>query len=346
MVQNANFQSQRCLPRSFVAKNAFFYPFLFLLSQENARAGFTFSTPYLYNGLTFAGDPTYVSCADNMTIGMLVDDRLCDDTRICVLGGTTTRDALFEANPRANLVERNSITDVYTGLISNFCNVIAGEQMVVAESVLRREGYLGRYGVGRLVHSKDPLALVTRDDDPIFSDFVNWVLTALIQAEEEGVSQRGLTNSQGGNRLKETSLFGEDYRQMFRDVIRTVGNYGEIYERNLELILPRPVPDLINNGNSALIYAFPFGNLANTPGAFPGSSTSLNAMNNNNALANGGRLSRIMNQGSLRCGITINQERPSELFAKVSQQPFSGMFDISNVCFFCNISFSNRPKVY
>ena len=262
-----------------------------------------------------------------MTIGMLVDDRQCEDTRICVVGGTTTRDALYEANPRANLVERNSIADVYTGLVSNFCNVIAGEQMVVAESVLRNEGYRGRYAIGRFTHSKDPLALVTREDDPVFSDFVNWVLMALMSAEEHGITKRGVESGQQSGRLIETRLFGDDYSKMFRNVIRTVGNYGEIYERNLELILPRPMPDLINKGNSPLIYAFPFGSLSNTPGVFQGSSTSLTGMNNQNMLTSGGRLERILNQGSLKCGININrdQSKQSDLFAKIGQMPYSGM---------------------
>ena len=47
----------------------------------------------------------------------------------------------------------------------------------------------------------------------------------------------------------------------FRNAVKDVGNYGEIYNRHLATLLPRPTPDSINRGNSGLIYAFPFSSL-------------------------------------------------------------------------------------
>ena len=37
--------------------------------------------------------------------------------------------------------------------------------------------------------SKDPLAAAVREDDPQWAEIVNWVMEALIQAEESGVTQ-------------------------------------------------------------------------------------------------------------------------------------------------------------
>ena len=45
----------------------------------------------------------------------------------------------------------------------------------------------------------------------------------------------------------------------FRSTIQTVGNYGEIYQRNLGAIVPRGGLNTLNSGKTGLMYAFPFG---------------------------------------------------------------------------------------
>lgn len=67
------------------------------------------------------------------------------------------------------------------------------------------------------------ISLVTRADDVLFSSFVNAVVTATINAEEDGVTQ---SNSE---KMPLIGLFGGELRWMLRDVIRYKGNYEEIY---------------------------------------------------------------------------------------------------------------------
>jgi hypothetical protein len=159
---------------------------------------------------------------------------------------------------------------------------------------------LDEYELGAGIHSKEPLCIVTRSDDQQWSDFVNWVMTAMLAAEEVRISQRTASN------LGRTNVFGEDFRDMFVNTISDVGNYGEVYQRHLEPILPRPIPDRINSGDtSGLIYSFPFGSL--TPigaGAFAG-----------------GTLDTILIRGHLRCGISRRS-----IFAEFDQntQSWSG----------------------
>ena len=52
--------------------------------QETAQMGFSFSTPYLYGGLTFSGVPEYFACADELSV---VGDYA--SLLICVILGTT-----------------------------------------------------------------------------------------------------------------------------------------------------------------------------------------------------------------------------------------------------------------
>lgn len=84
------------------------------------------------------------------------------------------------------------------------------------------------------------LALVTREDDPQWSDFVFWVVSATIIAEE-----RFIVQSMHGD-MEEAKVFGPSFRSMLRQVIQAVGNYGEIYDRSIGRLVPRQGRNLLN----------------------------------------------------------------------------------------------------
>ena len=93
--------------------------------------------------------------------------------------------------------------------------------------------------------SKEPLGPVVRDGDTEWFDIINWVVLGTIAAEELGVTQGnvaaeaanamniGVARLLGGDGDFGTSL-GLDNDFMV-DVLSAVGNYGEIYERTLEV---------------------------------------------------------------------------------------------------------------
>lgn len=116
--------------------------------------------------------------------------------------------------------------------------------------------------------SKEPLGpFVRRDDDQWFS-LVKWTLFALINAEELGVSSDNVDAMKGSGNPDVLRLLGQDgnfgrglglggawaYR-----VIKEVGNYGEIFERNLgsqsALKTARGLNALWSNGG--ILYAPP-----------------------------------------------------------------------------------------
>ncbi|WP_325346434.1 amino acid ABC transporter substrate-binding protein [Xylophilus sp.] len=117
--------------------------------------------------------------------------------------------------------------------------------------------------------SKEPLApLVRRGDDEWFA-IAKWVPNALIEAEELGITRanaeqlRGSSKDPAQQRLLGTGddlgkLLGLDKDWSYR-AIRAVGNYGEIFERNVgpksPLGLPRGLNNLWNKGG--LLYALP-----------------------------------------------------------------------------------------
>jgi general L-amino acid transport system substrate-binding protein len=93
------------------------------------------------------------------------------------------------------------------------------------------------------VISKEPLGPAVRDGDPRWFDLVRWTLYTLIEAEEQGIDSgnvigaRNRAESDAVRALLDldgttSSVLGIDPAWGYR-VIRQVGNYGQIFERNL-----------------------------------------------------------------------------------------------------------------
>jgi hypothetical protein len=111
--------------------------------------------------------------------------------------------------------------------------VIAGGVVDVSLTSIRTAGYDGPYQTGSSRYSKDPLALVTRQDDPQFSKFVYWIVASIFYAEESGIDQGN------ASLMPVVTLFGPLYFNMFINAVGAVGNYGEIYSRQAQSDVPR-----------------------------------------------------------------------------------------------------------
>ncbi|MFH1123909.1 MAG: amino acid ABC transporter substrate-binding protein [Pseudomonadota bacterium] len=117
--------------------------------------------------------------------------------------------------------------------------------------------------------SKEPLAPVVRHGDDEWFDIVNWTVMALIEAEEQGITSKnvdemlksadpniqrflGVTPGMG-------KALGLDEKWAY-NIIKQVGNYGEIFDRNVgpntPLKLDRGLNALWTKGG--LMYAAPF----------------------------------------------------------------------------------------
>ena len=120
------------------------------------------------------------------------------------------------------------------GLIDGICNVIQGEQYESPEVVVRYYGYEGPYAAGKNAFTKEPLAILTRDGDEEFADFVDSIVQSLLHAEAQNITMETAdTFLQTGER------FGDEYTDMFRNALGAVGNYAEIYDRHLEPLSSR-----------------------------------------------------------------------------------------------------------
>jgi general L-amino acid transport system substrate-binding protein len=117
--------------------------------------------------------------------------------------------------------------------------------------------------------SKEPYGAYVRRGDDNWYDIIRWYTTAVIEAEEQGITRanaeeqrRTSTNPNTRRLLGVTPELGQSLRldpAWAYNVIRAIGNYGELYERtmgeNTPVALPRGPNNLWNNGG--LMYALP-----------------------------------------------------------------------------------------
>jgi general L-amino acid transport system substrate-binding protein len=111
------------------------------------------------------------------------------------------------------------------------------------------------------VISKEPLAPVVRQRDDDWMMIVKWTLYAMINAEELGVTSKNIDEALKSKKPDVMRLvgtdgsYGEDLgltKDWAARIIRRVGNYGEMYERNVgaesKLHIPRGLNQLWNAG--------------------------------------------------------------------------------------------------
>jgi general L-amino acid transport system substrate-binding protein len=109
--------------------------------------------------------------------------------------------------------------------------------------------------------SKEPLGPVVRQDDVRWFNIVKWAHFAMVNAEELGVGMTTLDEAAKSEKPSVRRLLGTEgnYGEQLglpRDwaarIIRLVGNYGEVFERNVgsgsKLAIPRGINSLWDRG--------------------------------------------------------------------------------------------------
>ena len=95
--------------------------------------------------------------------------------------------------------------------------------------------------------SKEPLGPATRHGDDQWSDIITWVLNATETAEELGVNSSNVDKMKNSNNPEIRRMLGSDGSQgaelgLSNDwayqIIKQVGNYGEIFENNIGVNTP------------------------------------------------------------------------------------------------------------
>ncbi|MEC5397444.1 amino acid ABC transporter substrate-binding protein [Uliginosibacterium sp. H1] len=195
------------------------------------------------------------------------------NAEICVQSGTTNEKNLADYFRAQNIKVR---TVVFEGFEASFKAFFSGRCQAYTTDVSGLAGLRNKeaknpddYVVLPEIISKEPLGPAVRRGDDEWLAIVKWVAYGLIEAEEAGLTQanadawKATSKDPVVQRLLGTGedsgkLLGLDREWLYRG-IKAVGNYGEIFERNVGpnsvLKLPRGVNRLWNQGG--ILYAPP-----------------------------------------------------------------------------------------
>ena len=192
---------------------------------------------------------------------------------VCVQSGTTTEKNLTDYS-RANKLDLKPIVfekqEAATGAyFSGRCVAFTTDASGLASIRNKDAKDPKEHIILPELISKEPLAPAVRRGDDEFESIAKWVIYGLIEAEEYGITQANVdemkTKSQDpvvmrivGSSEDTGKLVGLDKEWLVR-AIKAVGNYGEIFERNVgektSLRLPRGLNNQWNKGG--LQYAPP-----------------------------------------------------------------------------------------
>ena len=164
----------------------------------------------------------YVKCAENRD----TTSAGCSDLKVCVTNGTTQSDLLSTLFRAERLVLSSGALETVQLFGRQKCQVFASG-IVGRTAKIIREHYTGDYVVGTLPFTRESLALVTNEEDVVFSKFVDAVVNAIIYADEQGITQDSYWL------MRRIDLFRPLVSDaMFQNVIRAVGNFQEIWDRH------------------------------------------------------------------------------------------------------------------
>lgn len=169
---------------------------------------------------------------------------------ICVESGTNTElnlaDRMRELGLAYQPLRFQSGEQAYPAYEQGRCAAITSDSSLLAA---KRSGFKdpGDHGLLPELLSKEPSAKVTVQADPAWADAVRWVTYTLIQAEESGLTQANIEASRDAaqadtnqaERRRFLGIEGDFGRQLglpadfTLQVVKAVGNYGELFERHL-----------------------------------------------------------------------------------------------------------------
>ena len=204
--------------------------------MNTAAAGLGFSRPIFYD---------YQGFLVNTGMGIHSSKDLAGK-KTCFISGTEIETQI------QGYMKRQSIAwlpfpfqeegEMEAAFITSNCAAITADVSQLAYERIAFKGMASHFAILPDVVANDPLAVTYRLDDPQWGILMNWIADALIQAEESGVTQQNVEAMKKSDdpviaRLLGTQkgygqYLGLDDSWAARE-IQAVGNYGELFHRDL-----------------------------------------------------------------------------------------------------------------
>jgi general L-amino acid transport system substrate-binding protein len=231
---------------------------------RDIELGLTFGPVTFYDGQAIMVYKEIVG--GDATVGL----KALEGANVCVQSGTTTELNLADQFRAAGVnytpvvfEDQNAAFQAYD---EGRCDAITSDRSQLAtqgQAVLKN---FADHVILDLVMSKEPLAPAVAQGDDKWADVVHWVVYGMIQAEELGITSDNVDSFLTSEDPVVRRLLGVEgelgaklglSNDFIYRVIKLVGNYGEVYERNLgPFNLARGQNALWTDGG--LMYAPPF----------------------------------------------------------------------------------------
>ncbi|OWJ59880.1 amino acid ABC transporter substrate-binding protein [Inquilinus limosus] len=204
--------------------------------SRDTSLGLTFTAINFYDGQGFMVNKSLgVSSAKDL-----------NGATICVQPGTTTELNLtdwFRANKldfKPVVIEK--LEDVEAAFFSGRCDAYTTDASGLAGTRAAKAPKPEDYIILPEIISKEPLSIAVRQGDDQWADITRWVFMAQVQAEESGVTSQNIDSFADSpdptiqRLLGKTPGMGEALglpENWAYNAIKQVGNYGEMFERNV-----------------------------------------------------------------------------------------------------------------
>jgi general L-amino acid transport system substrate-binding protein len=239
--------------------------------SRDTDIGMQFVATTFYDGQQLMGNPATLP---GLTEGSGFES--IDGATVCTNAGTTTEKNITEGAAVNGVTITLETVETFPEAMEKFkagtCDLVTTDGSGLfgnrsAEAAAGTEGAAEWVIFPSSPISKEPLGPVVRQNDDQWMDIIQWVVFATFIADEQGV-----TSANVGETMENTPelarLFGGEGElqttmglsaDAFLNVIKQVGNYGEIYDRNLEgpLDLKRDGSFNMQWFDGGLIYAPP-----------------------------------------------------------------------------------------
>ena len=222
-------------------------------------------------GLNF-GPPTFYTGTGFMVRTEIGAKKLEDlnGATICVFPGSTTEKNIASLFAARKLDYKPVVIESSKQLVGSYmsgrCDVLSMDQAGLPGHRQYDAKVPAEHAILPGVFSKEPLGIGVRAGDDQWFDIIKWVTYATFNAEEYGVSSANVDEMTKSPNIEIQRLLGvkDDLgvklglkADWAYNIIKQVGNYAEIYDRNWgpPLNLDRGINNLWTNGG--LMYGFP-----------------------------------------------------------------------------------------
>lgn len=191
---------------------------------------------------------------------------------VCVQTGTTSEQNLADAMRKLNVkytpIVFEEVNPTFEAYAQGRCQGVTSDrsQLISRRSVLPDPN--NHIFLPELI-SKEPFAPAVAKGNPQWSTIIRWTVYALIEAEEQGITSQNVEQQLSSTDPLTKRFLGKEgdvgkslglTPDFAARVIKKLGNYGEIYDRNLGLNTPFKLERGQNNlwSKGGLMYSPPF----------------------------------------------------------------------------------------